>query len=589
MSPSYTAEQLAVLILEDNPGDRRLVELALREGREAGFPPCETRAFGDLGGGLALLQSHEFSPDAILLDLGLPDVSGFHGLLSLRGADPGVPIIVLTGLADLAVATEALKLGASDYLEKAEMQAKTLWRAIRYAMERKKNESTLVTLANTDPLTGLLNRRAFFDKLEGALDQARRTDMGCAVIIFDVDSFKDINDIHGHYFGDRLLAEIADRVTAVLRKTDHIGRIGGDEFAVIAQNLKSPNGAIDIAEKIRKAVGEIRNVDGIELRPATSVGIAISSADDCPADVLVSHADIAMYKSKKNHGQGKIHYFDDKMDEEVKSRHFIKKSIIGDMNAGRFYLDYQPIVDAVTGEIVAAEALARWCGPAGKMIAPSDFIPIAEEAGWIAMLGRRLAELLCEQMRDSIASGIPMVPVALNVSALQCKDDSFGAQLVEIIEGFGVDPKLIKVEITESTIIQNVHATRRNLEVLKGAGIGVHIDDFGTGYSSLSVLKDLPLDGLKIDRSFVAQMPGDLGSARIIQAIAELSRALGFDTVAEGVEELEQIEPLQRIGVNYLQGYYFSRPVAVETFRKLLLRETGDDSGTSSLPIAKSA
>ncbi len=585
MDPLTHPEELRVLVLEDNPGDRRLVDIALRDGREAGFPRCQTLAFGDLGNGLAVLKSNEFDPDAILLDLGLPDVSGFDGLLSLHGANPRVPIIVLTGLSDLSTATEALKLGASDYLEKGEMQSKMLWRAIRYAMERKKNETALVALANTDPLTGLLNRRAFFDQLDGALDHSRRTELGCAVITFDIDAFKDINDMHGHQIGDQLLTAIASEVSACLRKTDMIGRIGGDEFAVVAQNLKTPNGAIEIAEKIRNAVGDIRNIAGIDLHTMISIGIAVSPPDESVSDVLVSHADIAMYKSKRSKGKARIHYFDDRMDAEVKSRHVIKKSIIGDIERGRFYLDYQPIVDA-TGKIVGAEALARWRGPDGKLIPPSEFIPIAEEAGWITLLSRRLVETACEEVRDIIAAGLTIVPISLNVSAIQCRDDTFAAQLIETIQRFGIEPKLFNVEITESTIIQNVKATQNNLEVLKLAGLGIHIDDFGTGYSSLSVLKDLPLDGLKIDRSFVANLPNDAGSTRIVQAIAELSRALGLRTIAEGVEDLEQVGPLCTVGVDFLQGYYFSRPVAVSTFRELLALPA---AAATRLPLAQSA
>ena len=480
-----------------------------------------------------------------------------------------MPIVVLTGQSDLATAVEALKCGANDYLEKADIQPRSLWRAIRYAIERKQGEVDLLTLAITDPLTGLLNRRAFFRQLEDAIEHARRSQLVCAVVVFDIDNFKEVNDVFGHRLGDDMLIDIAARVQAQVRKTDSVGRLGGDEFAVVAPNLKSVHGAIEIAEKIKAAVGAIDSLAGVAVKASVSIGIAVFPMDDSPADILVSHADMAMYRSKQKRA-GSINFYDEAMDREVKARHAIKKSMLGDISSGKFFLQYQPIVDTTTHRIVGAEGLARWRDESNNVVAPAEFIPIAEETGWISALGVRLLEDTCARIRRATESGLAMVPVSLNLSNVQCRSPHFALQLVSTILRYGIDPRLINFEITESTIIQNLEMTRRNVGLLKDIGIGVHIDDFGTGYSSLSVLRDLPLDVLKIDRSFVSTMMEDAGARQIVEAIAELSRKMHFKTIAEGVETDEQAEQLRGMGIDYLQGFLFSKPLRFELLHTLL-------------------
>jgi len=564
---SVTTGAVSILLIDDNPGDRRLAEIALREGEHDAQMSCNIVTAECLKDGV-----HEVSGDreidAVLLDLRLPDAHGLEGLTTLHSIRPSLPIVVLTGQSDLGTAIDALKRGANDYLEKVDIQPKTLWRAIRYAIERKQGEIDLLNLANTDPLTGLLNRRAFFVQLEEAIEQSRRSQLSCAVVVFDIDSFKEVNDVFGHRLGDSLLSEIATRVQAQVRKTDSVGRLGGDEFAVVAPNLRTENGAIEIAEKIRAAVASITSLSGIAIKANVSIGIAVFPQDNSLADVLVSHADMAMYRSKSKKS-GSVNFYDEAMDRQVKAHHNIKKSMLGDIADGRFFLHYQPIVDTITRRIVGAEGLARWRDHNNRIVAPADFIPIAEETGWINALGSRLLEDACANIRRAVDSGIPMVPISLNLSNVQCRSPHFALQLVSTILRYGIDPRLINFEITESTIIQNLEMTRRNVGLLKDIGIGVHIDDFGTGYSSLSILKDLPLDVLKVDRSFVAAMTEDSGSRQIVEAIAELSHKLKFKTIAEGVETAEQAEHLKAMGIDYLQGFLFSKPIRFEEFRDM--------------------
>jgi diguanylate cyclase (GGDEF)-like protein len=548
------------MLVEDNPGDRRLTELALRDGGREAAVGISMHAVESISQGIAYLDEMKGDVDAILLDLDLPDAFGLDGLRAMRGAAAGVPIIVLTGVSDLRIATEALQNGAGDYLEKAEIQPRTLLRAVRYAIERKKSETELVRLARTDSLTGLLNRRAFFEQLEASLIQSRRNGLSCAVIMFDVNRFKEINDVFGHRTGDNVLVEVTRRLSEQLRETDTIARIGGDEFAVLATNLRSEQSALEIAEKITRAVSGITELDDMRLEVSISVGISVFPSDDSTADVLVSHADLAMYKSKASK-KGSINFFDARMDAVVKARHALKRSMPEDITSGRFYLLFQPIVDATTRGLIGAEGLARWRDLENKIIAPTDFIPIAEESGSIANLGNRLLEEACNQIHAWTDMQKALVPISMNISPMQCRDPGFAARLISTMEKLEVQPKLINIEMTESTIFKNIEVIQKNLDMLKTYGVGIHIDDFGTGYSSLSLLRDLPLSAVKIDRSFVRDVGKVQGSELIIQAVVDLANKLGFQTIAEGVETEEQVALLRDMGVNGLQGYYFSKPV----------------------------
>nr|WP_306266235.1 EAL domain-containing protein [Pararhizobium sp. IMCC3301] len=579
---SFDGTQLDILLVEDNPGDRRLAEIALREAATEGDMRIDIQSVGTLADCIARLADSANRFDAVLLDLGLPDATGLDGLRAARATLPEVPIIVLTGNSDITTATEALNFGACDYLDKAEVQSRPLLRAIRYAIERKKSEIALIHLARTDPLTGLLNRRAFFEEVERARRNARRTGLDCAVIMFDVDRFKEVNDLYGHKAGDTLLIAIADSLRAQLRDTDSIARVGGDEFAVLATHLNGADGAIDAAEKISTTVRAITTFGRTNLEATVSIGIAVFPTvdTDADADMLLTHADVAMYKSKATK-RGSISFYDNDMDARVKVQHELKRRMSGDIAADRFFLHYQPIVDAKTHELIGVEALARWRDADGQFIPPVDFIPLAEESGLISQLSTQLLAQACANILRWQNAGLPAVGVSLNISPIECRSPTFALRLIAVIEKSGISPELINIELTESSIIQDIEMTKRNLDFLKTYGVGIHVDDFGTGYSSLSILKDLPLDVLKIDRSFVNDLDKEGGAEPIVQAVVELARKLNLKIVAEGVETEEQAAILASIGVDHLQGYYFSRPVDAEQLTTLWTRKLSDAAGES--------
>ncbi len=562
---------LQILLIEDNPGDRRLTEIALTEAANDADIRSQLHAVGTLADGLAWLSDPTHQTAIILLDLGLPDATGLDGLRAVHIASRDVPIVVLTGVSDLAIATDALKCGAADCLDKADLRPRSLIRAIRYAVERKNAEAELMLLARTDSLTGLLNRRAFFEQLEVTLVQTRRSELACAVILFDIDRFKEINDVFGHRVGDEMLMAVADVLRAQLRETDTVGRIGGDEFAVVATNLKSAAAAMEIAEKIARGVTAINELSEVRVEISISVGMSVFPLDDSTADVLVTHADMAMYKSKASK-RGSINYFDARMDAAVKARHALKRCMPADITNGKFYLMFQPIVDANTRKIVGAEGLARWRDANNKMIAPDEFIPIAEESGSIAELGGRLLTEACGNLRRWATLHKALVPISLNISPIQCRDPGFAARMIGAVEQAEIDPALINIEITEATMAKSLDVIQRNLAMIRAFGIGVSLDDFGTGFSSLSLLKDLPLSTLKIDRTFVRDIGKETGVETIVHAIVEIAKKLDFRTVAEGVETEEQVAMLRDIGVDGLQGYYFSKPVMGDQFAAWLAK-----------------
>ncbi len=555
-----SSRSISVLIVNQDPAECRSVERVLADGAEDAGESCLFHCVPSSDEAAVYLQQNEDSLDAVVFDLGRPD-AGYEGLATMQAASPTVAIVALTGYSDVSIATGAIRAGAADCLVSTDLVRGGLFRTISTAIERKRGEAELVRLSRTDPLTGLLNRRSFFEHLERALEQARRSELACAVMVFDIDRFKEINDVFGHKTGDDVLIGVTQHLRAQLRESDWIARIGGDEFAVLATNLRSASAAMEIAEKISKAVNSIDKLNDMSLDVSISIGISVFPMDDASAEVLLSHADLAMYKSK-NSKKGSINFFDARMDAVVKARYALKSSMPDDITAGRFYLLFQPIVDAATRKIISAEGLARWRDPENRVIAPGEFIPIAEESGSIGNLGNLLLGEACSQIRSWSEMQRSLVPISLNISPIQCRDPSFGARLIETLQETRVPAELINIEITEATILKNLDVIHKNLELIRDFGVGIYIDDFGTGYSSLSLLRDLPLTALKIDRSFVRDLGKEDGAEVIVHAVVDLARKLGFTTIAEGVETEEQVGLLRDAGVNGLQGYYFSRPVA---------------------------
>lgn len=573
-------QNLSVLLIEDNPGDRRLAEIALQDGCLGAALSCEVSSVGTLAEARALLSDSSTTFDAVLLDLGLPDTTGLNGLTLLGRKWPDIPIIVLTGNSDLAAGTAALKHGAADYLDKADLLPRPLLRTIQYAIERKQNEVELLRLAQTDPLTGLLNRRTMLTHMSDAIATSRDSTTGCAICLFDIDHFKEINDVYGHRIGDNLLKQISSALTAELGSDYTLARLGGDEFAVAATELESADSVPEIAARVIAVIESI-SVDGdARVAASASVGGASDFSGDVSTEELVAQADLAMYKAKASR-RGSFRLFDDAMNAEAHQANEMLRNMPSDIENGRFFLQFQPIVDAQTHEIVAVEGLARWCDRTGQMISPIDFIPIAEKFDILPRLAAKLLDDACSLIRAWSDDGVPVVPVSLNISPVQCRDPLFGLLVLAALSKHQVRPHLLNVEITESTIMNNLDQTRANLKLLRSRGVGVHIDDFGTGYSSLSLLRDLPFDTLKIDRSFICNLGQDADAGAIVEAVIAMAKRLGFHIIAEGVETESQLALLTELGVNSLQGFYFSESVSSERLAEMLLEQQASQSTKS--------
>ncbi len=437
---------------------------------------------------------------------------------------------------------------------------------LRDITDRKLAEAELAILAQHDSLTGLLNRGAFFERLADTIANAHRNNTMCAVLHLDLDHFKHVNDSFGHATGDSVLREFATRLRGCLRKTDIAARVGGDEFLVIAPNVNGADGAAAVARKIVDNLNTVATVDGNVVPVSTSIGIALFPVDDGDAQQLVANADAALYKAKRE-GRGSSCFYDSELDQTSRRRRALRGELEEALHETQFELYYQPVIDVTSGAVLAAEALARWHHPNLGPVSPTDFIPLAEETGLIHRLGPKLLNMGCRQFVDWRDDGLEVGAIAVNLSAAQFRSGQLLATIRKAIELTAIAPDRLELEITESLLLGDLDAVSAQLDELSDLGIRLAIDDFGTGYSSLSYLQRLPIDRLKIDRSFVQQAPHDPDTCAIIEAIVSMAHKLRLEVTAEGVETAAQFGFLQDIGVTQMQGYFLSRPVDEGEFR----------------------
>jgi diguanylate cyclase (GGDEF)-like protein len=417
-------------------------------------------------------------------------------------------------------------------------------------------ERRITQLAFNDSLTGLPNRAFFRQHLDLELKQVeRRGGSGLALLCVDLDNFKSVNDTLGHPIGDELLRAVGARLGASVGGA-MLARLGGDEFTIILSRRDAHEAAGAIAARLIAALAEPFDVAGHELTAGASVGIAMAPGDGTDADTLLKHADLALYQAK-GEGGGTYRFFEDEMNARAQSRHRLEVDLRRALAGGEFELYFQPLFDLETNRIGSFEALIRWNHPARGLVSPDEFIPLAEETGLIVPIGAWVIQEACRQA----VRWPDHIRVAVNVSSVQFRRPGLANVLVQALAGSGLDPKRLEVEITESIFLESSEALIAILHSLRNMGIRIALDDFGTGYSSLSYLQSFPFDKIKIDRSFIQQMLSRAGSTAIVRAIADLARALGMETTAEGVENPEQLAELRLHGCSSVQGYLFSRPV----------------------------
>jgi len=576
--PGAPPEHKTRILVVDDVADNR--DILVRRLARRGFDAVEA------GGGrqaLDFIARETF--DVVLLDIMMPDMSGNEVLREIRRTrtDIELPVIMVSAKTQSDDVVESLSLGANDYVTKPidfnvalarianqvsrkhaadaeRAEAHGLRRAVMSESEnRRHSEEQLQYLAYHDPLTGLLNRSAFRDLLNQALDDLAVSDTKPAVLFIDLDRFKKVNDNYGHQVGDLLLKAVGDRLRAVISPGIELCRLGGDEFGALILGHTGSDYAMAQAEIIVAALEQPFEVDGRTLQIGASCGVALASSVAAELDVLVKAADLAMYHAKKT-GRSNTVLFEPRMLLEQDERRALEEDLRLAVRHGEFKVFYQPLIDVPTGKVRSFEALIRWPHKTRGLIAPDTFVPLAEETGLIINIGEWVLREACKQAMEWSTD----ISVAVNLSPLQFRNPSLIGSIVGALAASGLSPSRLELEITESALLG---AETRNHEILRSIrnlGVRVSIDDFGTGYSSMSYLQNFAVDKIKIDKRFVQGLDNGKSSAAIIQAIINLGIEIGVGTAAEGVETTEQLNSVLERGCTLVQGYLFSRPLTAE-------------------------
>ena len=422
-------------------------------------------------------------------------------------------------------------------------------------------QARLYHTAHHDELTGLPNRRYLQRHLARALESAAHFDQQLSLLLIDLDGFKNVNDSYGHAIGDALIAQMASRLTSMLRDTDWVARPGGDEFVVLLGNA-SADEARAAANRILQVLSQPVAVGATEFYTTASVGVAVYPQAGVTAEELLKSADTAMY-SAKSLGRNLVQIYVPEMLEEARERVWLENNLRRGLDENQFFLCYQPKSDAGSGKLSGVEALVRWRHPERGIVPPAEFIPYAEESGLIVQLGRWVLNEACRQVRAWLDEGI-RIPVAVNLAARQLRDPYILQDIQQSIFAHGIPPELLEIELTETALVQDESQAHVMLDAIRAEGVKLYIDDFGTGYSSLSQIANLSMDALKIDLSFTAKLTSDKKVLTLVRAIVLLARSLGMTVVAEGVETPQQLACLQELGCDQVQGYLLSRPLSAD-------------------------
>ena len=492
------------------------------------------------------MAASRFSADSFCIGAGTTD----QRWLALAIAVPTIAVLIIT----------TILLVYDSHLES---------RTRKHNEQLERANAQLEHAATHDSLTGLPNRVLLADRLAQATAQSERYSRGFAVLVVDLDRFKSINDSLGHTAGDDMLKEVAQRLSRLLRKADTLARLGGDEFVLVLNEIAGPRDAENVASKVLASLADPVVLSGIDVQISASIGISVFPEDGVDSDTLLKHADAAMYHAKKN-GRSSFQFFAPVMNVFARERLELESGLRRALAQGEFELHYQPKVDVSSGRIDSAEALIRWRNPKRGLTAPSGFIPIAEETGLIVPIGEWVLYEACRQARAWQKSGMRPLRIAVNLSAQQFKQKSLVTTVREALAAADLDPAYLELELTESAVMQDAESSIQVLRQLSSLGVRISVDDFGTGYSSLSYLRRLPLDKLKIDRSFIREVAASRDDAEIVRAIVSLAHSLHLKVIAEGVETAEQLSFLRGLGCDQYQGFHCSPPVPADEFEKMM-------------------
>lgn len=609
-----TDMELKILLIEDDEDDYVLTRGLLSESKDVRF---NLKWVPNYDAGLEALRTDEF--DACLIDYNLGERTGLEFVFESISEQCNVPMILMTGASDRDVDIAAARAGASDYLEKSELTAQLLERSIRYAIKHTKDLVALKDARNSlteaktqletkvqertkellvanealeaeiaervraeeqlrhnaihDRLTQLPNRALFMDRVEHAIGRAKRSrDKNFAVMVINLDRFKVVNDGLGHLAGDELLKIIAKRLQESVRPGDTLARIGGDEFGVLVEDVPIPESALDCANRLKQLLQEPVLLNAQKVFSMFSVGITVSTQGYCGGEGMLQDAFTALNIAKQR-GKGRFEVFDISMRSNTAGLLEIESDLRRATELeNEFELHYQPIMDLQNGVVAGFEALLRWRHPDRGLVGPNEFIPIAEETGLIIPIGRWVHREAARQLKtwQQKRPAYESLFMSLNVSSRQLDDDKLVNDVRATLEESALEPEALKLEVTESFLMSDPEAAAALMKKLIALGVGLSIDDFGTGYSSLSYLRRFPFSVLKIDRTFVRAMALADEDLEIVQAIIGLAGILGMDVVAEGAETAQEVECLNDLGCQFVQGFYFAPPMRAADAAKML-------------------
>ncbi len=551
--PEGETTKPTVLLVEDNPADADLAIDQLREeyGEDQVVHLSRLEA--------AIEWVHNTPVNAILTDLSLPDARGFDAVTRLCAAAPGIPVLVLSGLEDEDLGQLVIQLGAQDYLVKGNIGGQHLLRALRHAMERKRGEQRLLQLAQHDPLTGLVNRAAFHDRVTVACNRARRGEHRFGVMFIDLDRFKEVNDTLGHEAGDALLQEVGHRVEAAVREYDTAARLGGDEFAVLVEEVESESRVAELGRRILDAFAHPFRHEGRDIAITGSIGIASYPEAGRSAALLLRAADEAMYLAKQS-GRNRLQCYT-RLRPPTNGNGHREDDVRLAVARGDFVLHFQPQVALPDGPVVGVEALLRWRRN-GALLAPGHFLAELEESGRIEEVGTWVMDQACAQLASWRAERAPELRLAVNLSAGQLLAPGFMPALQQCLATNALPASAIDIELAERTLMTLPADAVHRLDALRDLGVRLTVDGFGAGYFSPAHLLRHGISSLKIARSFVASAPTDDAAARMVRAIIGLGRSLDFEVLADGIETPAQQAFALAAGCTHGQGFLFGAPRA---------------------------
>ncbi len=558
-----------ILLVEDDEDDFILARDLLREIFRGRLQLDWLRDWDE-----ALAAIAEARHDVYIVDYRLGAGNGVDLVREATSLGSRAPFILLTGQGNRSIDLEAMRVGATDYLVKDEITAPLLDRSIRYAIERHRAERRLVELAQMDQLTGVANRYLFRDFLDRQIARAERHGGSVALLLIDLDRFKTINDTYGHGAGDAVLKAVAGRLGRMIRQSDLVARLGGDEFTVVMGDVTAEpflQGAID---RLLDVLAEPVVSDGIVMEVGASIGVALYPGDATTVDALIASADLAMYTAKRQPAPA-YHFYTGAMRDQANRRLALEHSLKAALEDKQLFVLYQPQAELRSGKIVGVEALLRWQHPEYGLISPSEFVPIAEENGAILRIGAWVLDEVCRQLAVWNAAGIDQLHVAINFAARQFLDGSLPEVVSATLRRHAVQTHQIEIEITESDILQQPEEVGRMLVRFGEMGLRVSLDDFGTGFSSLTHLRSFPGALIKIDRSFIANIPQSTSDAAIVRSLIGMAHDLGLRVVAEGVERPEQLRFLRAMDCDMMQGFLLSRPQPAAAIPALLRGRKG--------------